>query len=363
MKNVLLLSVCALVLFSFGCERNALDEVATVPDKYDANHLPEGVEGTYYTPNMEDFAVRQRAEDFITIPAGSVDALADAIDAAEIGGIIYLEAGVHTLTSRLTITKAVNIIGEDDALIEMTNTFDGAMVDPGIRVQAAGTVIQNVEIKPKSPVGWTAIYIENASNSAILSCLISSFAVGIIVENSDQVAIIDNTIQDCSFFSVLPLSGLSTYIGSNYFSGSGGSSVWANDKWGTIENNVFTENESGILLCNFPEENGIITPSGAPMGAVSTATGWKLRTNQFIDNINIGISVRDGARWNLIEASNQYSGNGQYDIRIPADEDVPGFIFIPAAVDNTIYAAPEVTIKDCGINTTIIGGTIVDDPC
>lgn len=351
MKKLSLLLTAATLLF-FACQKDT---------------APAADESRYYTPKLSDFAV-DRSGYWTTIPAGSINALTQAIADADPGGIIYLKAGMHTETSRVTVNKRVHIIGEDGAILKISSPDTTLEVNPGIHIlNAPGAVVQNIKIEPLQASAWCGIMFENSPRSAVLSCEISVFWFGVLVERSDQVAIIDNHFLNCAGNGVLVNNGKSTYVGYNEFEGStGGSALWACDEWGTAEGNEFHNNEFGILLCKYPKEFGILTPGGAALSADKTCILWKLRSNKFNNNTDSGIIIRDSAHQNLIESNNEYSGNAKYDIVIPADEDVPGFIFIPAAYDNTIYAAPNVLIKDCGINTTINGGTLVDttlDPC
>ena len=213
-----------------------------------------------------------------------------------------------------------------------------------------------------SDIGWNGIFIEQSPNSAILRSKISNFFYGVIVEFSDQVAIIGNTIFDNSFQAILSNNGKSVYIGNNTLSGSQGcTAIWANDEWGTIANNEFIDNCGGILLCNYTELFGNLTPSGAPLDAVMTATGWKIRGNNFNNNEVVAISVRDGANLNLIESSNTFANTGDFDINIPPDEDIPNFLFIPKAFNNTVISTDDVTVRDCGADNTIIGGILSTD--
>jgi hypothetical protein len=331
----------------------------------------------YYTPSLDDLVtdipspgdgVTSRSGYWTTIPAGSTNALAQAISEADPGGILYLKAGTHTETARVTVNKPLKIIGEDGAVLRIASPDTSANLNPAVYVlNAPGTAIQNVELVPLGDGAVTAIAFENSPLSAVLKSKISGFPYGVLVEKSGQVALIGNVIKDAQYNAIFVNRGKSLYIADNEISHAGDIGVWAGDRWGTFERNHIHHNPTGVLLCNFNVIFGSVLPSSPdPIGAEVTCTGWKLRDNKFTDNELVGLSVRDGPNLNLIESSNEFSGNGTYDINIPADEDFPGILFIPTAKNNTIYATPGVLIKDCGINNTIIGGTLVDttvDPC
>jgi hypothetical protein len=325
---------------------------------------PTADESQYYTPKLGDFAV-DRSGYWTTIPAGSVNALAQAIAEADPGGIIYLLAGTHTETDRVTVNKRVHIIGETGAVLMIASPDTSSTLNPAIYIlNAAGAVVQNVEIRPLNNGAYTGVLMENSPGSAVLSSKVLGFPVGICIEKSDRVALIYNTIEGTGTDNgILVNNGKSAYIADNDISGFD-IGLWACDRWGTAERNIFHHNINGMLLCKYNALFGVTTPSSSnPIGAESTCTLWKLRNNKFTNNIEHGLSIRDSSNQNFVESNNEYSGNAIYDINIPADEDIPNFLFIPAAYDNTIHAAPGVLIKNCGINNTVVGGTISPDPC
>jgi nitrous oxidase accessory protein NosD len=322
-------------------------------------------ESNYYTPKLSDFAV-DRSGYWTTIPAGSTNALAQAIAEADPGGIIYLKAGTHTETDRVRVDKRVHIIGETGAVLMIASLDTVATHSPAIHIlNAPGAVIQNVDIRPFNNGAYTAVLLENSPGSAVLSSKLTGFPVGVLVEKSDRIALMYNTLEGTGTDNgILVNNGKSAYIADNDISGFG-IGLWACDRWGTSERNNFHDNYNGTLLCKYNAVFGATIPgSSTPLGAESTCVLWKLRNNKFINNIENGLSIRDSSNRNFIESSNEYSGNVLYDIWIPADEDlIPGVLFVPAAYDNTIHAAPGVLIKNCGINNTVVGGTISPDPC
>ncbi len=350
------LSTVILAGFTFlSCQKEQVKNVADTP---------VSDETQYYNPNLSDF-VTSRSGSWTTIPAGSVDALNQAIAEADAGGVIYLKAGLHTETNRVTVDKTVKIIGEDGAVLRITSTDAVSTTNPAIHVvNAPGTAIQNVEIQPFGDGAYTAVLLDNSPQSAVLSSKIFGFPLGILVEKSDRTALINNTIEGTGTDNgILVNRGKSAYIANNDISGFD-IGIWACDKWGTAENNHLHLSNAGFLLCKYNALFGVTIPnSGDPIGAEFSATGWKLRNNKFTDNYYAGLSVRDGSNHNLVQNNNQYSGNGTYDISIPADEDIPGFLFIPAAFKNVIQADSDVLIQNCGIDNVIVGGTMSTDPC
>ncbi|MEZ4958306.1 MAG: right-handed parallel beta-helix repeat-containing protein [Saprospiraceae bacterium] len=363
MKKLLFLSLSTALMAVFMFTACQKDKVEAVSDTQ--QQVTE--ETNYYTPNLGDF-VTSRSGYWTEIPAGSVDALNQAIADADAGGVIYLKAGMHTETGRVTVNKRVAIIGEDGAVLRVSSPDTTAEVNPGLHVlNAPGTLVKNLVIEPIEAISGCGIMFENSPQSAVLNSDISKFKWGVLVEKSDRMAIIGNHFQGCTANAILVNNGKSAYIGNNEIEGTADSGIWACDEWGTMENNHFHDNASGALLCNWSVVFEVLTPSGEPLGAIKTCIGWKLRNNKFTGNyLEGGLKIRDSAHLNLIESNNEFSDNFPYDIWIPADEDFLPIIYIPAAYKNTIYATPDVLIKDCGVDNVINGGTMVDtsvDPC
>ncbi len=356
-----LVTLLASALTFSSCQKDQAAAPAEAQQVIDETH--------YYTPNLGDF-VTDRSGYWTEIPAGSVDALNAAIAEADEGGVIYLKAGMHTETDRVTINKQIKLIGEDGAVLKIASSDTVSTLNPAIYVlNAPGTAIQNLEILPLDDFFATTVIFENSDRSALLSCKISGFGIAAWVERSDRIAIIDNEISGAEYWAILVDNGRSAYIADNNIHDNG-LGIWACDKWGTMDGNHFYNNGNGVLLCKFNVIFGQTTPNSSdPVGADFTCTGWKLRNNKFTDNQGAGLAVMDGSNHNLISNSNEYSGNVFYDILIPADgydDGDPNGLFIPAAYKNVIIATPDVLIKDCGIDNVINGGNLVDttaDPC
>lgn len=105
--------------------------------------------------------------------------------------------------------------------------------------------------------------------------------------------------------------------------------------------------------------NALPLPSGGLTGAEFPATNWKCKNNQSTHNA-WGYLVIDGASDNLLE-DNDASDNAAYDMELTGDTYRFGFL-TPASVNNKVKAGAyqNITIKDCGIDNTVIGGTQID---
>ena len=103
-----------------------------------------------------DMQVETRmAAQFIVVPAGSNNALVQALQDAGEGGIVYLRSGLHTETAGIVISKRVILIGETGAVLKIKSTVglpdaNGVVpINAAIHVlNAPQTNIQNIDIQP-----------------------------------------------------------------------------------------------------------------------------------------------------------------------------------------------------------------------
>jgi nitrous oxidase accessory protein NosD len=314
------------------------------------------------------------------IPAGSTNALAQAINSACEGGVIYLKSGVHTENLALTITKSVKIIGETGAVLKLKSslsTVDTATgnvkLKPSIHfLNAPRSLVQDLDIQVVDSDGATALLFENASESAVMRCKITKFQFAVVVEKSDRMVIMKNTIVASGAWqtgavsdaeSITIMNGKSVYVADNDISNAL-FGIWPCDKWGTCERNYTHGNLYGIVLCKVPPY--IVMPNGRITGAENSATDWKTRNNKSTDNLDTGILVIDGANNNIVE-NNELSRNTGYDIELTTDTYRFGFL-TPLAFNNTVNAGnyPNIRVKDCGRNNRITGGVRINtttDPC
>ena len=232
-------------------------------------------------------------------------------------------------------------------------------------INAPGTLVKNIDISPLGDGAYTGVTFFQSPGSAILSCKIEEFPLGVFVEKSDRVAMIGNEIAKASSWGILVNNGQSAYVADNEISETG-IGLWACDLYGTCERNNYHDNVfAGLLLCQYTGIFGNTFLNGPDLDAVNSATYWKVHTNDFTNN-GEGVIVRDGSNHNFVN-NNEYTDNMSYDISIPADETIQGInLFVPTAFENYIDEGQNVIIKDCGDNNTINGGMMVDtsvDPC
>ena len=312
----------------------------------------------------------------VEVPAGSVDALADALAEAGEGGVVLLKAGEHHESETVTIGHTVSLVGEEGAtLISDTHpaTTTGIM-KPALHIHnAAHVVIHNLEIAPKEAIGGTAIFAENAARSLISDNTITEHEFGVIVQQGDRSEIKNNTIVASSGWQtgdigiaegILLVNGDFVDIEGNRIS-NGFFGVFASDRKGSFTNNELSGNFIGLILCNVPM--GIPTPSGEIVGSETNATKWIVRGNRSHDNLDIGYLVIDGANENLL-VNNQGGANGRYDIELAGDSERFGF-FTPTSRETIVNAGKYtgLVVKDCGVDDIVNGDVeLVDtaaDPC
>jgi hypothetical protein len=163
---------------------------------------------------------------------------------------------------------------------------------------------------------------------------------GIVIVNAERASLLANEVAGYSF------------------------GIWPCDKMGSLFFNHVYDNYIGIILCKVPAGSYLL-PSGKAVGADFSGEQWVLRWNDSHDNLDAGYLVIDGANHNFL-ANNAAASNGTYDIELVGDSYRFGFL-TPFSFENTVIAAsPSHTVKDCGVDNTVIGGTQIDttqDPC
>lgn len=379
MKKVIFYSVFLSLIFFSACQKDDIQSKIlfeeTINQQYDA---PLDVNiALVNSPKASNCHWRE-------IPAGSIDVLQDVIESMCENGVIYLKAGMHIENTSILINKSIKILGEEGATLQV---YSGPIlfpqdplnylltVDPGIHIQdASGTLIQNVDIITAGGNASTAVLIDNSPMSGVMQSSITDFQLGVVIVKSDKTSIMHNTFvtafeewyneQILDAYGVLSVSGEKVKINQNDFTDAV-MGVWVSDKKGKITNNNFHDSFIGMLLCLVPPY--VLMPDGSIEGAPVPATNWKVTNNNAYDNFTIGYLVIDGAKDNKL-TNNQASNNGTYDIELVGDSYRFGYL-TPAGINTTVKvgSANGITIKDCGINSTIIGNaSMVDtnaDPC
>ena len=330
-----------------------------------------------YNSNEVVVEDRVNCEHSILIPAGSVDALADALDNICTGGTIWFASGTHTENEGVVINKPVNIKGQNGALLKIQADI---LLDFSIPVDVAlhfkyatKAKLENLTIEPLGDIGGLAVLLEKSNGATVNNCHFNKFEYSIFVQKSGGTKISKNVIV-CSpewlsglipeAYGIININGIGPEISSNEVS-QGLFGIWGCDKEGIMEKNYTHDNYIGIIACKVPQ-NGFTTPSGEPMGAKFSCTHWVIKNNKSENNFDAGIIAIDGANKNQF-INNNLSNNGTFDIELVGDSYRFGF-FTPTCYKNAVWAGDyqSVTIKDCGLDNIVYGGVQIDTeeyPC
>lgn len=380
MKTTKFLAITLIATFALtGCQKDLVN-TQIQPQQ------PQKEVAHYFEPSKETLAsfdkllhdpasvANRTGCQWIEIPAGSTNALAQAVSDACTGGVIYLKSGIHTETQRVTISKQVIILGEAGAVLKVQSVLAPAdaagkyTLSPALHVlNAQNVAFLNLDIQPITGDGATAILFENAAQGAVVQSKLTNFEFGIFLEKSDRIAIMNNTIKASAAWKTAPnpqTSGIllsssqSAYIAGNDLS----NALWGaflSDKWGTATNNTVHDNRIGIQFCGLRPD--YFLPNGQLSGADASATAWKINGNVASNNVYVGYFFISSAHWNIF-TNNTGTGNGSYDVELNGDTNRSGF-FAAATYSNTINVSSSQKIKDCGNNNVVTGGIMSADAC
>jgi hypothetical protein len=313
----------------------------------------------------------------ILVPPGA-DALISAIAAAGKGGTVTLQAGLHTESATVVISKPVSIVGEPGAILEAGNppALDYPLaVAPVIDIKGANSVsIKGIHFQtPSGTVGNTAVLIEDSNSVVVSGNTLEGYQFGIINQRGNNAVLNNNSITVAAGFftgdlpeshGIVNINGRSAQINGNSIGGGAAFGVWACDRDGTATDNTLTGGFVGLILCKVPEGNFLI--SGGDQGSASAANGWVVQNN--LASFNLwGYLVIDGSNNNRL-SSNDASNNDVYDMELVGDTYRFGYLG-PSSFENTVNVGSyhSLVIKDCGRDNRIIGSAqFVDtnaDPC
>ncbi len=367
------LMISALIIF-FGCTKDQNQVNVNTPAPVEILKVKQDIQKTLREIQSHQGVstnVQTRvAGAFIVVPAGSVDALKQALSDAGVGGVVYLRAGTHTENSNLVVKSQAIIVGEDGAVLKIksvpsVNDSNGVTpLNPAIHfLNAPSSAILNLSIVPLDGDGSTGILYENSPLSASMYNKLTGFQYSIEVEKSDNPVIIGNTIVASTLrtrggigaeFNIAVMNGSSAYIAQNESSG-GSHGIFVSDKYGTITQNYTHNNGTGISLCRIIP-NSFRLPNGQTTGANTPTANWKVNNNRAENNTVDGFVIINGASGNLVE-NNSTTGNGKWDFELAGITNRAGVPFV-ASFNNTVSASATQSVKDCGNNNTINGGVL-----
>jgi parallel beta-helix repeat protein len=296
------------------------------------------------------------AADTVLVPAGSIDALADAIAAAGPHGTVVLEAGLHTESGPVTIGIPVSIIGEEGAVLEVATVPDDTppyMNDPALYIFGTHhVVVEGLTLVPKTVPANLGIVVQDSSNVSVRNNTIADFDSGIFVHRGDRADISGNLLEDMRF-GVIVLNGAQVHVSGNTIRRMEVHGVWLCDAKGQCQFNDISETVVGILLCRLDAD--FIWPDGSTGAAEQSATQWHVANNTVHDNF-IGIVATDGANRNLIN-NNDITSSELEDILLEeefVEED--GTVYPPSFKNIvTLGKYKDVSVWDFGVDNRING--------
>ena len=313
-----------------------------------------------------------RTAQFITVPAGSSDAIAAAIKSAGTGGVVYLKAGTHTESLPITIRTSVTIIGEDGSTLKIKSPINppdsikAVVLTPAFHVlNAPQTAFLNLTVVPVDSAGGGFALFENSPQSALMYNTLNQFSYGAVVEGSDQIVAIGNHIISNNLWKtkairetmgILNINGKSAYIArneiENFFAG-----IFVSDQYGSMVGNNMHEDRFALVTCGYGLP--LRLPNGNIAATKVQPESWKILNNQISNSSYDGIGMISGTKWSVVQG-NIITGSGIFDYDLGGDTHrFQGGRLLVATHDNTITASSGQTIKDCGNNNTVIGGTLL----
>lgn len=341
-----------------------------MPEVYNADEISR-LRTMLEEPNHNEF---KRSGTIVELPAGSVDALQAAVEEAGEGGTVIVKAGLHIENNLVVIGHRSNIIGEEDALVQLIDPLQldnlPVVIRGGIHLSnAPRCVIQGIHFTGGEPGACNGIFVENSDRVRISDNLFTNIQFSIQVEQSDHLNIRKNEI-------IGDLDVLSTVVGNTGITIINGKScsiidntvsanffgIWNCDRGGVNWGNTTTSCYYGQILCKVPPS--VQTPDGVVIGAIDPGNHWLIALNESNDNFYGGIVAIDGAYSNTLLA-NRGSGNAAYDIDLVGPTERFGF-FTPTSAGNRVWSFSDQVIKDCGEDNKVVGGIQVDttvDPC
>ena len=381
MKSLQTFSLFTLVILLglFGCSEKPLETPLSLEEQKAQQYIEES-EAAVAVAEQEIEAYAQNwvgTRNTVTVPAGSVDALAEAMVEAGDGGTVVLASGEHTETGPVIINQRVKIIGEEntDLLFPNAPSPMGIPLEiaPSIHIKDANRVwLEGFSVSAgMEEAGRIAVLVENSPNTRIEGMNISGFQHGILIDGGDRSQIIDNTLT--GIVGEDPAAAYNWGISN----GTGRRVLMTGNEIANYEINFFFSDRSGLVFSNTMEggQVGILWctlppwqtyPDGEILKAAEPANNWRAYNNTAI-GATISYLVIDGAK-NSLSIQNESIDAGLYDIEMAGASERFGFPTPPSSKSFVISVGDYIgyKVKDCTGDNLIIGGSLVDtaeDPC
>jgi len=349
------------------------------------NFLPADFIATYDPGELEKIEIVLRDEKpleqrrtEVHLAAGTTNQLAGAIASADPSTVIVLDAGDHFETGTVLINKSVIIEGYGANLIfsNVPGITDATQlvwnIKSGIHINEGGsyTSIRGVTFKGSDLVPAVAVFLDHSKGVKITYNIFENWQFGISGYNAVYSIIKKNIIHANPGWAtgaipesdgIILSDGTHNHLIENEIN-NGLSGIFTGGFMGVDFGNKTNNCGIGQILCKVPAGFNII--NGVEINTQASTSNWRVMFNTSSNSALFGFLVIDGANKCILD-HNKASNNGLYDIEVAGDSNRFGF-FTPRAYNNRVHAYGNLKVKNCGENTHIIGGTLVDntvDPC
>ncbi len=342
-----------------------------LPSEMLAKFKPEAIEFTerfLINPNERGLTARRNE---IHIAAGSSNALTGAIASAGNGDVIVLDPGIHKQQGTVVINKTVYIEGYG-ATLEFSGVGfpQDLKIAPGIHIKPNGCIstIRGLKFTSSEDLPAVAILLDHTKDVNILSCTFENWVLTLNGLSSDYTILSRNTVKGNKAWQTIPgfpgvgivfSDGSHNQIVDNEVSDCA-FGIFTGGSLGIDFNNHSTSCFLGQILCRV---DAPVLIGGQPVSAIASTSNWLVMFNKSDKNLRTGFMVIDGASNNSLEHNT--GGGNLIDIELAnVTNNFVGY-FTPASHDNFVQAYYNVTVKDCGFNNKVIGGSEVGSsvPC
>ncbi len=362
--------VCLLLIASCTKEPILIEELES-PEILEAPFNLETEEALEaFAQHLENNPAQNRHR-VIHLRKGSHNQLQAIVDASKPFDHIIIDKGAHYEDKTVYIHHPLFIQGEEGATlysgVQAIPTFDAGLLQPAIHVlNTRRVMIWNVDFKPIHEAGGIGVLIEQSKRCLVAKSSFYDFQSGIATQHGDYAYIWKNEVHStpkgftgevADVYGIWIINGDKVRVVDNVVTNSI-FGIWSCDLEGLAARNECYNNFIGMILCNVPPAYQL--PSGT-VGSENPGSRWLYRDNYSHDNVEVGILVIDGAADNRVYR-NRGGNNGTYDIDVSGPSSRFGFP-VPGSFRNRINSTDysNTTIRDCGEDNTIIGGTLIKD--
>lgn len=373
MRKLVLMLFTSLALLASGCSR----QLPVAPAGGQADLSADAPVDMTALDKLERIAARRDhgfgvisdGRPVVTVPAGSVNALAAAITAAGANGVVLLKAGVHTESGTVQITQPVTVFGEPGAqLVSAAGTAVPGWWHPALDVRGDHVTIQGLDIvSSRADAQATGVWFGAGGDDGMLfDNRISGFVQSALINRANRVKVWRNRFDVAAGGDGLDIpNGRELSVLRNEVLNAGFVGMFLSGTNSVAAYNNAHDCYIGLLFCKVPA-GSLPLPEGGTDGSDVSAANWFATGNEAVNNFNDGILVIDGANHSVL-TNNPCSGNGGYDIELAGDSFRFGFL-TPTSHEIKLISSryPDTRVKNCGANNTVVGGSLVDngfDPC